>query len=85
MVKLENLNYKLRIANESKALFYKAYSDKINQIVVYHFKTGNTTPLVEFRLPNEYISQDTINELQNALNRTKTDCVEMKGRFKDYE
>lgn len=80
---MTNYDYKLRIASESRALFYKAYNEQINQIVVYYVKTGNTMAMVEFRLPNEYISQDTINELQIALNRAKKDCVEMKERFKE--
>lgn len=82
---MKNCDYKLRIANDSKALFYKPYNEQINQVVVYYTKTGNTRALVEFRLPNEYISQDMINELQIALNRAKRDCIEMKERFKEYE
>lgn len=77
-----NNGYKLRFATESRALFYKPFDTLINQVVLLFVKTGNTKALVELRAPNEYISQDTINMLQIALNRARKDSREYYEDFK---
>lgn len=69
-------NYRLRIGTETRQLYYKPYNKYINQLV-YVYKNKKNTAGVELSMSDIILNQETIDELQIALNRAKRDSEEM--------
>lgn len=71
-------NYKVRLTTKDNAILYKAYNEKINQVLYVNEK--HSTAYVELSCNDIYINQALLDELQIALNRAKKDLKEIKER-----